>query len=281
MTQTTSTVLLDPAEAVALLQRLPEHALPDKLAALRGSVRFDLTHDGHVVTSSVVVLTDGVVEVVPPTDAPVDVVLTMPATHLPDLVGGVANAGLDLLAGRLVVEGDADLALALGGVFVVPGTEADPVAVDPRALDPVTVARTLVGVPTAHLRSVMAGGFRHVVLEEVFSRLPAFLDARRAGRCDLTIGFRLTGRGDGETERYVVRVADGVCRTAGPGLVDTEVPERRDATITCAGHDFLRLATGHLAPVAGVLKGQLKVKGDKAKALQLLSVLDIPSADQP
>jgi hypothetical protein len=28
----------------------------------------------------------------------------------------------------------------------------------------------------------------------------------------------------------------------------------------------------------GVLKGQLKVRGDKGKALQLSSILDIPSA---
>ena len=280
MTQTTSTTALDPAHAVALLERLPEHALSDKLAALRGNVRFDLTHDGDVVTRIVAVLADGVVEVRTDADAPVDVVLRMPAGHLPDLVGGGANAGLDLLSGRLVVDGDAELALALGGVFIVPGTEADPVAVDPLALDPVAVARTLVGVPAAHLRSVMSGGFRHVVLEEVFTRLPAFLDSRKAGRCALTIGFRLTGRDDGESERYVVRVADGVCSTAGPGLGDTEVPERRDATITCTGHDFLRLATGHLTPVTGVLRGQLKVRGDKAKALQLLAVLDIPSADR-
>ena len=38
----------------------------------------------------------------------------------------------------------------------------------------------------------------------------------------------------------------------------------------------MRLATGHMNPVAGVIKGQLKVKGDKAKALQLTSVIDIP-----
>ena len=46
--------------------------------------------------------------------------------------------------------------------------------------------------------------------------------------------------------------------------------------MTCEGHDFLRLATGHLNPVAGVLKGTLKVRGDKAKALQLSAAIDIP-----
>jgi putative sterol carrier protein len=33
-----------------------------------------------------------------------------------------------------------------------------------------------------------------------------------------------------------------------------------------------------LSPLMGVLKGQLKVKGDKAKALQLSAVLDIPKS---
>ena len=66
---------------------------------------------------------------------------------------------------------------------------------------------------------------------------------------------------------------DGVV-TVEPG----DEGERRDATITCEGYDYLRLATGHLSPVMGVLKGQLKVRGDKGKALQLSSILDIPSA---
>ena len=48
--------------------------------------------------------------------------------------------------------------------------------------------------------------------------------------------------------------------------------------MTCEGHDFLKLATGHLNPVFGVLRGHLKVKGDPAKALQLSSVIDIPQA---
>jgi putative sterol carrier protein len=52
--------------------------------------------------------------------------------------------------------------------------------------------------------------------------------------------------------------------------------EDRDATVTCEAHDYLRLATGHLNPVTAVLKGQLKVRGDKAKALRLSSVIDIP-----
>ena len=87
------------------------------------------------------------------------------------------------------------------------------------------------------------------------------------------VEVRLLGGPGAEPERYVVRVDHGACKVE-PGDVGGD----RDATITCEGYDFLRLATGHLAAVKGVLRGQLKVRGEKAKALQLASVLDIPKA---
>jgi putative sterol carrier protein len=118
----------------------------------------------------------------------------------------------------------------------------------------------------------MASGFRPVVLGEIFRRLPEFVNERKARDVDLTIAFRLLGNPSGEIERYVVHVHGGVA------TVDGDSGEDRDATITCEGYDYLRLATGHLSPVMGVLKGQLKVRGDKGKALQLSSILDIPSA---
>ena len=117
----------------------------------------------------------------------------------------------------------------------------------------------------------MASGFRPIVLSEIFRRLPDYVNPRKAAKADLTIGFRLLGNPSGEIERYVVRVSGGVATVA-----IGDAGERRDATVTCEGHDYLRLATGHLNPVTGVLKGQLKVRGDKAKALQLSSVIDIP-----
>ena len=104
---------------------------------------------------------------------------------------------------------------------------------------------------------------------------PDFVDPGKAARVRLAIGFRLTGNPSGQVERYLVRVDDGAASvTAG----DTGDAGERDATVTCEGHDFLRLATGHLHPVFGVLRGQLKVRGDQVKALQLSSVIDIPQA---
>ncbi|MFA6575564.1 MAG: SCP2 sterol-binding domain-containing protein [Nocardioides sp.] len=256
-----------------ILARLHEYALHEQVARMRGVIRFDLERRGVVQERHGLVFDHGTLELLAhlPADEHADVVLTTSVVRFVRIVSGERNAGLEFLAGTLDIDGDAELALALGGIFRVPGT--DHVAVDPRDLDPVEVARVLGHVKGDHLKKVMRSGFRHVVLDEIFRRLPEFVNDRKARNADVTVGFRLLGSPSGEIERYVVRVRDGAA-TVSVGDDGSE----RDATVTCEAHDFLRLATGHLSAVSGVLRGQLKVKGDRSKALQLSSVLDIPSA---
>lgn len=262
-----------PVAVEVILTRLHEYAIPDRVALLHGVVRFDLQHRDRLLERHGIELRGGEVlaraHLGP--DEPVDVVLTTDVVRFLRLVSGERNAGLEFLAGTLDIEGDALLAIGLGGIFRVPGTTQ--VAVDPTELDPVDVATALRTVPLGHLRRVMSSGFRPVVLGEIFRRLPEFVNERKARNVDLSVAFRLLGNPSGEIEQYVVHVRGGVA-TVDHGA-DGEV---RDATITCQGYDYLRLATGHLSPVIGVLKGQLKVRGDKSKALQLSSILEIPSA---
>jgi predicted lipid carrier protein YhbT len=261
-----------PVAVEVILARLHEYAVPERLALLHGVVRFDLEHRGRLLERHGIELRGGRILPRPDitVDEPVDVILTTHVVRFLRLVSGERNAGLEYLAGTLDIDGDADLAIGVGGIFRVPGTAQ--VAVDPTQLDPVDVATVLRTVPTGHLRKVMASGFRPVVLGEIFRRLPDFLNERKARDVRLTVGFRLLGNPNGEVERYVVRVHDGVA------TVDSgESGEESDATVTCEAYDYLRLATGHLSPVMGVLKGQLKVRGDKTKALQLSSILDIPA----
>ncbi len=265
--------VIRPVAVEVILSRLHEYAVPERLALLHGVVRFDLQRRGRVLERHGLELRGGEILARPDiaADEPVDVVLTTNIVRFLRLVSGERNAGLEYLAGTLDIRGDAALAIGLGGIFRVPGTHH--VAVDPTELDPVDVARVLGHVPLGHLRKVMSSGFRPVVLSEIFRRLPDYLNERKARDVDLTVGFRLLGNPTGEIERYVVRVHHGDVS------VDAGVEgEERDATITCQGYDYLRLATGHLSPVIGVLKGQLRVRGDKGKALQLSSILDIPSA---
>lgn len=261
------------AAVAGILRRLHEYSLPERVSRLRGVVRFDLHERGKVLERHALAFDDGVMQPRLDVDAgaPADVVLSTSVLVFVRLVSGERNAGLEYLAGRLDIEGDAELALRLGGIFRVPGS--DSVAVDPTALDPVDVATALKGVKGHHLAKVMGSGFRTVVLGEIFRRLPDYLNDEKAAKAQLRVGFRLTGAPSGEVERYVVEVDRGSATvTAG------DDGGERDATVTCEGHDFLRLATGHLSPIAGVLRGQLKVKGDRAKALQLSSVIDIPQS---
>lgn len=258
------------ARLARLLEDLPLRVLPERVAPLRGRVLVR-AHEGDERPDPVTLVLDGVLRVQPGTDPGADVVLHCEVTALESLVGGVTSAGLLLLGGRLEVSGDLDLALGLAGCF---RSATDPrVAVDPVALDPVEVSRVLAAVPGEHLAAVMASPLRATVLEEIFRQLPLRLDLRRARGARLVVGFRLLGHPDGEIERYEVRVADGVATVA-----RGDQAGERDATITLQAHDLLRLATGHLRPVTGVLRGQLKVRGDRGHALKLASLIDIPHA---
>ncbi len=256
-----------------ILSRLEEFAILERLAEVSGAVTFhvDVPRQGEELHH--LVLGDGGVRLVDPVAEPdhaPDVLLRLGVVDFLRLVTGGANAAYLYLGGRLHVDGDAVLALAVGGVFQVPGRPG--VAVDPDAIDPAEVARVLKGVKDAHLRSVMTSGFRPVVLEQVFKRFPEFLDTERAADADLSIGFRIRGRADGGEDRYVVEVRDGTCRISPGG-------EARDATLVLDGAGFLKLVTGHLNPVIGVMRGALKVRGDVSAGLALHKIMRIPGQD--
>jgi putative sterol carrier protein len=253
---------------VAILGRFAEFADPERLAEIKGVVRFELARSRKDMERHTVRFDSGTVTL--EADADPDVTITADIVDFVRLVTGQSNAALLYLGAALAIDGEEMLALAVGGVFTVPGS--DQPAVDPGALDPVDVATAVASTSVKHMRSVMEGGFRPIVLEEVFRRFPDFIDVEKAKDLRLSVGFRIGGRKDGEVDRYVVHIADGVC------TIETSPPEgqHRDATITVEGADFLRLATGQLHPVRGVLTGALKVRGDRTKALALNAVMVPP-----
>lgn len=258
-----------------VLGRLEEFAVPHRLEEVTGQVAFRLRLPGRVETYDLD-FHEGHVSLVPEEVPDAErggahVVIETDALDFARLVTGGANAALLFLAARLRVYGDAMLALRVGGMFKVPGS--DQVAVDPTVLDPEDVSAAITGVPDAHLREVMSGGFRDLVLSEVFRRMPDYVDAARARKHDLRLGFTITGRSDGEADRYLVVLREGVCEVVGgPEAAGAE----REATIRAEGADFLKLVTGHLNPVKGVLRGRLQVRGDTATALRFSSLMEIP-----
>lgn len=254
-----------------ILARLPEFAIADRLAAVKGVVHFEVTVPKGAPEIHGLRF-DGGVEVVDAEEHPADVVLRTDVLTFLRLVSGSTNAALLVLGGSLSVEGDAQLALTVGGVFRVPGRPG--VAVDPGEVDPGAVARLLKHTTDDHLRAVMAGGLRPVVLSQVFTRFPEFLDTERAADTTLTIGFHITGEGDAGPDSYVVRIIDGRCDVEED---PTEAGER-DATLSLSGARFLKLVTGHLNPVTAVMKGTIKVRGDVKSALLLHKLMQIPES---
>lgn len=202
-------------------------------------------------------------------DADPDVVVRLPLAAAVDLAVGRADGALLYLGGVLDVVGDEDVLLGIGSAL---RTAADRPLVDPAALDPVAVSEAIAGVRTEHLASVMAGGFRGLVLAEVFRRMPEFVIAEKAARVTVRVAFEIGGRHDGGTDRYVVRLDRGVCTV----IADARPDEPADATLVLEGQEFLRLVFGHLNPVRGVLSGDLRVKGQLVKALGFNSVMHIP-----
>lgn len=249
--------------------RFADFAVPGQLAAMEGTVRFVVRRDRGLDEAWDARFGGGTVVVEPADDGLPGVTIGTDALTFLRLLSGTASAALLVLAGDISVSGDEQLALQVGGVFRVPGR--DDVAVDPTALDAVEVAGVIAHARDSHLRDVMKGGFRTVVLDEIFRRFPDYLDERRAARLELGICFRIGG-GPGEDDRYLVRIDHGSCSVTAGG------DGRRTATITVGGAEFLKLATGNLNPTIAFMKGRIKVKGDLTAALALSGAVRIPSA---
>jgi predicted lipid carrier protein YhbT len=253
-----------------ILGRLGEFALPEPLAQVDGLVEFVVDVPKGDAERHTLRFDRAGVEVVPADGHQPDVRVSMGATDFVRLVSGVSNAAILLLGDRLHVDGDEAMALRVGGVFQVPGQPG--VAVDPSEVDPEEASRAIKGVKTAHLDRVMTGGFREVILHQVFTRMPDFLDAEKAAKHSLCIGFRVDGRPDGGSDRVVVYVDQGSCR------VERDAEGDRNATLVLSGAHFLKLVLGHLNPVTAVMRGSIKVKGDVGAALALHKVMRIPGS---
>lgn len=202
-------------------------------------------------------------------DADPDVVVRLPLSAVVPLATGQADGALLYLSGVLDVIGDESLLLAVGTTLT---SARGASLIDAAALDPEAVSAAITDARTEHLATVMAGGFRGLVLDEVFRRIPEFVIAEKAERIRVAVAFEVGGRHDGEVDRYVVRIIDGACEV----IADAAADEPVDATLVLEGHEFLRLVLGHLNPVRGVLSGQLQVRGQVLKALGFNSVMRRP-----
>ncbi|AKU16947.1 SCP2 sterol-binding domain-containing protein [Luteipulveratus mongoliensis] len=248
-----------------ILGRFPELAVAEQVQQMTGVVGLELTLDGDLVEDRTLDFDGKSVQEID--DAQEwDVILSTSVLHFLRVVTGQQNAALLAIAGDLTMEGNAELAIDLAGVFSVTGEPG--VAVDPTALDPVEVAAAVKRSTPDNLRAVMSSSVRPMVLSEIFRRFPDFVDPAKAARLRSTIVFRLTGQE--EPDRYVVTFADGAC-----DVVEGD-SKTRDATIIMDGADFLLLATGNLNPMKAGIQGKIGIKGDRGAAIALSRAMDVP-----
>ena len=139
------------------------------------------------------------------------------------------------------------------------------------AIDPADFIDAVKSMPDRELRELMDGPNRTPIVTSIFTRMPQLFHPERAGATTATTHWTLTGRPDGGSDEWTVRVADGVC-TVVPG-------HDGDATLglTMPPVEFIKLITKTGNPVMMFMTGKLKARGDVALAANLAGWFDVPS----
>jgi putative sterol carrier protein len=142
--------------------------------------------------------------------------------------------------------------------------------VNPAMMDPLEFARLVKATPKAELRQLMCGDQRQAVLDELFRRMPGVFRADRAGSLDAVVHWVIGDRPDGGADTYELVIANGTCQVS-------PRPERSPKlTLTIGAVDFLAVVTGNAHPVALVMKGRLKTKGDLGLTAKFPTLFEVP-----
>jgi len=201
-------------------------------------------------------------------DGSARVTLVLDTVDLLGLVTGTADPAFLYFTGRLGLKGDDAFVLELAPYFRAPTQTGE---VDPTAVGDDYMAALIGRVPTSDLRKRLQGGMRDVILGQVFARFPEYLNLDRTDDVEATLKWSLTGRDDGEPDRWLVHIDRGACRVG----EDDGTPPR--VTLKLDAADFLKLVTGNANPTMFFLRGKLKVKGDLGFAAALPRLFRMPS----
>jgi hypothetical protein len=139
------------------------------------------------------------------------------------------------------------------------------------AIDPADFIEAVKAMSDRELKELMEGPNRGPIVESIFTRMPQLFRPERAGSTSATTHWTLTGRPDGGSDDYTVRVADGVCTVLRGHDGDSTLG------LTMAPVDFIKLITKTGNPVMMFMTGKLKARGDVALAANLAGWFDVPS----
>jgi putative sterol carrier protein len=103
---------------------------------------------------------------------------------------------------------------------------------------------------------------------QLFTAMPQYFQADKAGSTNATIMFDLSGD---EAGKWWVKIADGTC-TSGEG--ETENP---NLTLMADARDAVKILTGQMDGTSAFMQGKLKLKGDMGLAMRLTTLFKRPS----
>ncbi len=105
-------------------------------------------------------------------------------------------------------------------------------------------------------------------LNQLIHMLPDYFQPERAAGVDVSVQVNLAGEKGGvwvvTIQNQTCKVTDGIC----------ELPT---ITVEAEAQDVLDMINGSLDPMSAFMMGRLRLKGDRGKAMKLISLFKVTS----
>ncbi|HEY0640728.1 MAG TPA: SCP2 sterol-binding domain-containing protein [Pseudonocardiaceae bacterium] len=254
-----------------IIRRFPDYVDPESARGVHGVVRWELTGFDGEPDEFTLVVEDGEVKVDRDLPGEATVTLRLGVVSFLKLAAGQGDPSTMALSGDLEIHGDAWFALELLRLFAIPSRKGTLRVGGPDKVDLGAVARLVRQVPDRLLRHRLRGAVRRILLDEIFRRLPTYLDAERVAGVDALVAWRISGAEDGGHDEYRTHIREGGCVVGVVGVL----PGRPRTTIRTDPTLFFKLVTGNASPALAYLRRRLSVRGDLRFAARLPRIFDI------
>lgn len=255
-----------------IIRRFPDYIDPVAAKGVDGVFRWELVGFGNEVDDFTLIVEDGSVKVGRELIARPTVTLRLGVVSFLKLAAGNGDPSTMALSGDLELDGDADFALRLLQLLRIPTARGLVQIGGPSKVDVGAIARLVRQVPERKLRERLRGPVRQILLDEIFRRMPGYLNAHRGSGVDALVAWQITGRPDGGHDEYRTLVRHGRCVVGG---VD-DLPGRPTVSIRTDPTVFFKLVTSNAHPVTSLLRRRLTARGNLLFAARLTRIFDIP-----
>jgi putative sterol carrier protein len=246
-----------------IIRRFPEHIDTSAAKGVSGVIAWQLAGFGDELDTFALIIEDGIVWTSRRVPRKRDVTVRLGVISFLKLATGHGDPSAMALAGDLELEGDAELALKLLHFVQIP-TEGGPVKLPAAStIDMPELVGLIRRLPERQLRERLRGPVGKVLLDEVFRRMPDYVDAdRAAGICALVV-WQFTGPDGAVTHEYRTLFHQGRCELGAGAGAERRAVIRTDPVV------FFKLVGGTAKPISSWLTGKISVRGDRLFAARL------------